>query len=87
MRKLYANREESKILAELRDTLLPKLISDELDVSDIDIELPDHVEEQNAHELNTHSVCAAQRLWALFVHKTHLSHLSKWRRYCVIVKI
>ena len=38
---IKSNVRESKTLTELRDTLLPKLISGELDVSDIDIELPD----------------------------------------------
>ena len=34
---MYRNIEENKRLAELRDTLLPKLMSGELDVSDIKI--------------------------------------------------
>jgi type I restriction enzyme, S subunit len=42
--KLY--NQESRTLAELRDTLLPKLISGELDVSELDIEIPDDIQEQ-----------------------------------------
>lgn len=35
--KLYANYNENELLKELRDTLLPKLMSGELDVSDLDL--------------------------------------------------
>ena len=45
LEKIRHNDEESRTLAELRDTLLPKLISGELDVSDIDIELPDDIQD------------------------------------------
>ena len=35
--KMWANQVENKYLSSLRDTLLPKLMSGEIDVSDIDI--------------------------------------------------
>ena len=41
VKKIHANIMETKTLSEIRDTLLPKLLSGELDVSDIDIELPE----------------------------------------------
>ena len=34
---IVANQQESKRLAELRDTLLPKLMSGEVDVSKVDL--------------------------------------------------
>lgn len=37
IKQLYSNRAENKRLSLLRDTLLPKLMSGELDVSDIDL--------------------------------------------------
>lgn len=37
MEKYQGNHEENKILSELRDTLLPKLISGEIDVEDVNI--------------------------------------------------
>lgn len=37
IKQIYSNRAENKRLSLLRDTLLPKLISGELDVSDIDL--------------------------------------------------
>lgn len=37
IKQIYSNRAENKRLSLLRDTLLPKLMSDELDVSDIDL--------------------------------------------------
>lgn len=37
IKQIYSNRVENKRLSLLRDTLLPKLMSDELDVSDIDL--------------------------------------------------
>ena len=40
-KKIFANEEQSRTLAELRDTLLPKFLSGELHVSDIDIDLPE----------------------------------------------
>lgn len=36
-KKIFANCQESEILKQMRDTLLPKLMSGELDVSDIEI--------------------------------------------------
>jgi len=36
--KLYVNREQTKTLAQLRDTLLPKLMSGELNVDDVKID-------------------------------------------------
>ena len=35
--KIWANQSENEKLSSLRDTLLPKLMSGELDVSDIDL--------------------------------------------------
>ena len=37
IKQIYSNRAENKRLSLLRDTLLPKLMSGELDVSDIDL--------------------------------------------------
>ena len=37
MKQIQKNEQESKRLVELRDTLLPKLMSGELDVSDLKI--------------------------------------------------
>ena len=37
MRKIASNTLESKQLAEIRDTLLPRLMSGELDVSELDL--------------------------------------------------
>ena len=38
---MYQNNIEARTLADIRDTLLPKLISGELDVSDLDINVGD----------------------------------------------
>lgn len=37
MKQIQKNEQESKRLVELRDSLLPKLMSGEIDVSDLDI--------------------------------------------------
>ena len=37
MKQIWKNEQESKRLVELRDSLLPKLMSGELDVSDLNI--------------------------------------------------
>ena len=37
MKQIQKNEQESKRLVEIRDSLLPKLISGELDVADLDI--------------------------------------------------
>lgn len=37
LKQIHSNRAETKKFSALRDTLLPKLMSGELDVSDIDL--------------------------------------------------
>ena len=37
IKQIYSNRAENKRLSLLRDTLLPKLMSDEIDVTDIQL--------------------------------------------------
>ena len=40
-RHLYSLKRKNLILKQTRDLLLPKLISGELDISDLDIEIPE----------------------------------------------
>ena len=54
---MEARQQESKQLAELRDALLPKLMSDEIDVSEIDLtQLNSHLVERR-HSPLRHQDC------------------------------